>query len=259
MSTQRPVALVTGGSRGIGFGAARCLAREGFDLLVCGQRPEADVADALATLRAAGAAVVYCAADVSVAADRARLLATARERCGRLHVLVNNAGVAPKVRADLLDATEESWDRVMAINLRGPYFLTQQVARWMLEQKAAHPAERFAIVNVSSISAYTASVARGEYCVSKAGISMMTKLFAARLAADGIAVFEVRPGIVKTDMTSAVAAKYDKLIAEGITPIRRWVLPDDVGEAVAACATGRIPMSTGQVLDVDGGFHLRVL
>jgi NAD(P)-dependent dehydrogenase (short-subunit alcohol dehydrogenase family) len=174
-------------------------------------------------------------------------------------MLINNAGVAPTKRRDLLEATEESFDRVLGINLKGPYFLTQMVANWMIEQKKQDPAGEYRIVNTSSISAYTSSPARGEYCISKAGISMMTALYADRLAEFGIGVFEVRPGIIKTDMTKVVTEKYDKLIAEGLTPIQRWGMPEDVGRAVGAIAEGRLDFCTGQVINVDGGFHLRRL
>jgi NAD(P)-dependent dehydrogenase (short-subunit alcohol dehydrogenase family) len=185
------------------------------------------------------------------------------EEFGRIDLLVNNAGVAPNVRADLLEMSEASFDRLIANNLRGPFFLTQRVAPEMLRSRGEYPAEVLpAIVNVSSISAYTASVNRGEYCIAKAGVAMMTQLFAARLAADGINVYEIRPGIIETDMTSneAVKAKYDRLIHEGdLLPIPRWGTPDDIGKAVAAIAAGSFPYSTGQVFDVDGGFHLRRL
>ena len=177
----------------------------------------------------------------------------------RLNLLVNNAGMAPRERTDILEATEESFDRVMGINLKGPYFLTQQVANWMVEQKKAHPDREFRIVSTGSISAYTSSPARGEYCLSKAGVSMMTKLYADRLAEYGIGVFEISPGIIATDMTSVVKDKYDKLIAEGLTPIKRWGLPEDIAKAVGAIAEGRLDFSTGQVINVDGGFPLRRL
>jgi NAD(P)-dependent dehydrogenase (short-subunit alcohol dehydrogenase family) len=160
---------------------------------------------------------------------------------------------------DILEVTEESYDRVMGINLKGPYFLTQLVANWMVEQKKTHPERAFRIVNTGSISAYTSSPARGEYCVSKAGIAMMTMLYADRLAEYGIGVFEIRPGIIQTDMTSVVKDKYDKLIAEGLTPIKRWGQPEDIAKAVGAIAEGRLDFSTGQVINVDGGFHLRRL
>ena len=177
----------------------------------------------------------------------------------RLDLLVNNAGVAPLNRVDLLEADEDSYDRVMAINLKGPYFLTQRVANWMIEQRKTHPERTPRIINISSVSAYASSPARGEYCLSKAGLSMMTRLYADRLAEFGVGVFEIRPGIIRTDMTGAVRGKYDALIAAGLTPIRRWGTPEDVAEAVCAVAEGRLDFSTGQVLDIDGGFHLRRL
>jgi 3-oxoacyl-[acyl-carrier protein] reductase len=258
------VALVTGGSRGIGRGIAVALAGAGFDLVVnyAGNRPAAD--ECLALCAAAGPAGRYqaCQGDVAARPDRERLLAFTRETFGRLDCLVNNAGVAPSVRADVLEAGEESFDRLIAINLKGPYFLTQQAARWMIEQRAgARLGAGYAprIVTVSSISTYTASVNRGDYCLSKAGLGMLTKLFAVRLAEHGVGVYEVRPGVIKTDMTAPVGDKYDKLIADGLTPIRRWGLPEDVGKAVAAVAGGALPFSTGEVINVDGGFHLRWL
>jgi NAD(P)-dependent dehydrogenase (short-subunit alcohol dehydrogenase family) len=182
-----------------------------------------------------------------------------RERFGRCDMLVNNAGVAPIKRVDILDASEESFDRVMNINLRGPYFLTQSVANWMIEQKKVDHNRIYRICNISSVSSYASSPARGEYCLSKAAVSMMTKLYADRLADHGIFVFEIQPGIIATDMTSVVKDKYDKLIADGLTPIRRWGLPEDVARAVGAIAEGRLDFCTGQVLHVDGGFHIRRL
>ena len=250
------IALVTGGSRGLGFGIAAALAREGFDLAICGVREEAAAAEALAKLRAGGREVLYVQADVSKTADRQRLLAAVRERFGQLNVLVNNAGIAPRVRRDILEATEESFDEVLSVNLRGPYFLTQAVARWMIEQKQAQPEDGACIVNVSSVSATLVSTGRGEYCISKAGLSMATQLWAARLGEFGIGVFEVRPGIAQTDMTAAVRAKYDKLIAEGLLVQPRWGTPDDTGRAVAMLARGDLPYSTGQVIMVDGGLTL---
>lgn len=250
------VALVTGGSRGIGFGVAQRLAADGFDLVINGQRPESDVAAPLATLRAAGASVLYVQADISVAADRARLVQTIKDHYGRLHVQVNNAGVAPNVRADILEATEESYERVMRINLQGPYFLTQAIANWMIAQKQAEPTWQGCIVNVSSISAIVASPSRGEYCLSKAGVSMATLLFAVRLGEYDIPVYEVRPGVTKTDMTSTVQEKYDKMIANGLCVQKRWGYPEDVGKVVASMARGDMPYSTGQVVNVDGGLML---
>ena len=249
----RRVALVTGAGRGIGLGIAECLAREGCDLAVCDVHEEAAVAAALDGLRALGARVLYCRADVTDAVARARMLGEIRAAFGRLHVLVNNAGVAPKVRADILEATEESFERLMRINLQGPYFLTQAAARWMIEQKKADPAFAGCVVNISSVSATVASVSRGEYCISKAGVSMATKLWAARLGEFGLPVYEIRPGLIRTDMTAAVTAKYDALIEQGLLVQARWGLPQDVGRAVAMLVRGDLAYSTGQVVMVDGG------
>lgn len=247
------VALVTGGSRGIGMGVALALARDGFDLAVCGVRPESSVTEALQLLRATGREVLYVQCDVSSRADRAKLMAGVHHHFGRLNVLVNNAGVAPEVRADILEATEESFERLIRINLQGPYFLTQAVANWMVEQKGADPSFTGCIINVSSISSTVASVNRGDYCITKAGVSMATKLFAARLGEYDLPVYEIRPGIIKTDMTSGVTAKYDKLIGEGLMLQRRWGVPEDVGRAAAMLARGDMAYSTGQVIMVDGG------
>ena len=250
------VALVTGGARGIGFGIARRLAADGFDLAVCGTRDESRAMPALDELRGTGVDVLYVRADVGVRADRDRLMAAVRERFGRLHVLVNNAGAAPSARVDLLEAGEESFDRLVRVNLKGPYFLTQAVARWMIEERRAEPAFSGCVVNVGSVSATLASMNRGEYCVSKAGLAMASRLWAVRLAEAGIPVYEVRPGIVRTDMTAGVVERYDRLIAEGVVPQRRWGLPDDVGRVVAALARGDAPYSTGAVVSVDGGLAI---
>ncbi len=255
MSVRR-VALITGGTRGIGLGIAEALADEGFDLALCGRRDPADVRDPIEALRARGADVLYTVADVADPDARRRLLGEVRRHYGRLHVLVNNAGVAPRERNDLLEATEESFEWVMRINLQGPYFLTQAVANWMLEQHAADAAFAGCIVFVTSVSSTVASVNRGEYCVSKAGLSMACRLFAVRLGAAGIPVYEVRPGIIQTDMTRGVQEKYDRLIEEGLLVQPRWGRPADVGQAVALLARGDLPYSTGQVLMVDGGLTL---
>jgi 3-oxoacyl-[acyl-carrier protein] reductase len=252
----RRVALVTGGARGIGLGIARCLAEAGFDLALCGTREQSALGDTLDGLRGAGADVAYVRADVSERADRLRLVDALRERFGRLHVLVNNAGIAPPQRADLLEAGEESFDRLVAVNLKGPYFLTQAVARLFLEQTQAEPQWQGCVVFVTSVSAEMASTNRGDYCVSKAGLSMAARLWAVRLAAEGIPVYEVRPGIVRTDMTAGVAAKYDALIADGTIPQARWGEPADVGRVVAALARGDAPYSTGAVITVDGGLAI---
>lgn len=253
-------ALVTGASRGIGRGIALALAADGFDVVV---NYAGNVAAAEATARdiaALGAKPHVVRADVSDSGDRSRLVDEAYAAFGRLDLLVNNAGVAPDVRADILEASEASFDRLMAINLKGPYFLTQLVARRMIEQVQAGTVAAPSIVTISSMSAYTASVNRGDYCLTKAGLGMLTKLYAARLAEYGINVYEIRPGIVATDMTATVLDKYNKMIFEdGVTPIRKWGRPEDVGKAVLAVAKGLLPFSTGQVIDVDGGFHLRTL
>ena len=276
-----PVALITGASRGIGRGIALELAKAGHDLVInfAGNEAAAQqtALDCVTVASDAGHSIraEICQADISVAADRLGLVRFTKEKFGRIDLLVNNAGVAPHVRADLLDATEESFDRLLAINARGPFFLTQLVAKQMIEEvgrrsgraqissgdqgSAGASPYQPKIVTITSISAYTASVNRGDYCVSKAALSMLTPLFAARLAEHGIGVFEIRPGIIATDMTGPVKEKYDQLIANGLTPIKRWGTPEDIGKAVAAVACGAFPFSTGEVLNVDGGFHLRRL
>jgi NAD(P)-dependent dehydrogenase (short-subunit alcohol dehydrogenase family) len=253
----RPVAIVTGASRGIGRAIAIELARLGFDLVL--NRAQPAPAETQKEVEALGARCEFVPTNIGLAKDRKKIVDVAKNKFGRTDFLVNNAGVAPLKRMDILEATEESFDRVLGINLKGPYFLTQLVANWMIEQKKQYPARTFRIVNIGSISAYTSSPSRGEFCVSKAGVSMMTKLYADRLAEYNIGVFEISPGIVETDMTSAVKDKYDKLIAEGLTPIRRWGKPEDVAKAVVAIAGGRLDFSTGTVINVDGGFHLRRL
>jgi len=264
--TDRPVAIVTGASRGIGKAIAVELASLGYDLVVNhfdftaeGKPDESHAVQTQKQIRDLGAKCEVLRADVSSAKDRNRLVDLAQSTFGRADFLVNNAGVAPTKRLDILEATEESFDRVMGINLKGPYFLTQQVANWMIEQKKQYPQRAFRIVNTGSISAYTSSPGRGEYCISKAGVSMCTKLYADRLAEYNIGVFEISPGIIATDMTRAVKDKYGKLIAEGLTPTKRWGQPEDVAKAVGAIAEGRLDFSTGQVINVDGGFHLRRL
>jgi NAD(P)-dependent dehydrogenase (short-subunit alcohol dehydrogenase family) len=208
---------------------------------------------------AAGVHCEYIQGDVSSKEDRARLISGVRERFGRLDILVNNAGIVPQPRADILEAPEEHFDLTIGINLKGPYFLTRDVAKWMIAQKEEDPGRKPKIINISSINAYTASPLRGEYCMSKAGLSMMTALFAIRLAEFGIGVYEIRPGITKTDLTVPVKEKYDKLIAGGLTPIQRWGTPHDIGRAALAIALDHLPFSTGEVISVDGGFHLRTL
>jgi 3-oxoacyl-[acyl-carrier protein] reductase len=253
----RPVALVTGASRGIGRSVALELAALGFDLVI--NRAQEQPPAVLQEAGALGARCEFAPGSVAEVDVRRRLVALTRERFGRCDMLVNNAGAAPLQRTDILEAGEESFDRVLGINLKGPYFLTQLVANWMIEQRRQDPQRPLRIINIGSISAYTSSPARGEYCVSKAGVTMMTRLYADRLAEYDIGVFEISPGIIETDMTRAVKERYDRLIAQGLTPMRRWGTPTDVAKAVGAIAEGRLDFSTGTVINVDGGFHLRRL
>ncbi len=272
------VALVTGGSRGIGFGIAEKLAAEKWDIVINGVREEAAVTEPLAKLRAYGGRVGYARGDVGSAEGRAAILKATRDFVAAwgkeqsakssdpshlplgsspsINLLVNNAGVAPKVRADLLETSEESYDFVVDTNLKGVFFLTQAFARDMVAARKADPAFAACIISITSISATVVSINRGEYCIAKAGLSMMSQLFAARLGADGIPVYEVRPGVIKTDMTAGVTEKYDKLIAAGLNIQPRWGFPDDIGKSVAALARGDFPFSTGQVIMVDGGLTI---
>ncbi len=293
MSENRGVALVTGASRGIGRGIAIALANAGFDVVV-NYASNRDAAEEVGkVIEGAGPRALLVQGDVSVPADREKLVNRTYAELGRLDLLVNNAGIAPTVRADILESGEESFDRMVNINLKGPYFLTQLVARWMIEQQegsvqgsgfrvqGSGNAEEITgmgtvsssslnsepptlnplpkIVTITSVSTYTASTNRGDYCVAKSGLSMMTKLFAVRLAEFGINVYEIRPGVIETDMTGPVKDKYDRMIAEGLTPIARWGKPDDVARAVVAVGTDAFPFSTGEVINVDGGFHLHRL
>ena len=235
------IALVTGGSRGIGRGIADRLHAEGWQVAITSRSPAGERAQR---------DFLCIQADNASAEDRERAVQTVLDRFGRIDLLVNNAGIAPRVRADLLEMSEESMHELLDVNLVGPFFLTQRVARQMIAQGGGM------IVNITSMSAYVSSVNRGEYCVSKAGLSMMTSLFAVRLAEYGIPVYEIRPGIIRTDMTAKVSEKYDKLISEGITPIRRWGTPADIAQAVYMLSQGLLPFSTGEVINVDGGFHL---
>lgn len=250
------VALVTGGTRGIGLGIARALAADGWSLALCGVRAADEVAPVVDGLVRPGMSVAYWQADIGLPADRDRLVQAATERFGGLTALVNNAGRAPRVRADLLEASEASFEELVRINLQGPYFLTQHVARLLVERRRADPSTSAAIVFVTSVSAEMVSLNRGEYCVSKAGLAMAARLFAARLAADGIPVFEVRPGVIATDMTAGVKEMYDRRIAEGLIPEQRWGQPDDVGRLVAALLRGDAPYATGSVIHVDGGLTI---
>jgi NAD(P)-dependent dehydrogenase (short-subunit alcohol dehydrogenase family) len=254
------VSLITGSSRGIGRGIALELARAGgIDLVINYAGNEAAARETAELCLAAGAArAEVVQADVANGADRRRMIDFVREKFGRLDILVNNAGITSPGRADILEATEASFDTVMGINLRGPYFLTQLGARLIIDSEPVAGVSK-AVINVSSISAFAVSTNRGDYCITKAGIGMMTKLWAVRLAEFGINVFEIQPGVIESDMTGPVKAKYDALFAQGLAPINRWGQPSDVGHAVVAIARGHFPYTTGQVLHVDGGFHLRTV
>ena len=248
-------AIVTGAARGIGKGISMALANDGYAVCAVGTRPADDerVAAYLTELQAVSPESFYVQGDISVGEDREKIMNEAWGKFGTVEILVNNAGVAPTVRNDILEMTEESYDYVMDINLKGTFFLTQLAANRMKEQNSG------SICNISSISAYTSSVNRGEYCISKSGLSMVTKLFADRLAEYGITVNEVRPGIIATDMTEKVQAKYDSLIDGDLLPIKRWGQPEDIAAAVWALCSGALPYVTGQSIDVDGGFHIRRL
>ena len=245
------VAIVTGAAGGIGKASALALLKSGYTVVGMGRSTSPGLSDF------EGYDFTYVSGDVSSADDRKRLFDTAVEK-GRISVLVNVAGVAPKVRRDVLEMTEESYDTVMGINTKGTLFLTQLVANHMLSNGAERGIKGY-IVNISSCSAYTSSPSRGEYCISKAGVSMITKLFADRLSGEGILVNEVCPGIIETGMTAAVKEKYDKLISEGLVPLGRWGTPDDVARAVLALCDGTFGYTTGTSLIVDGGMHIRSL
>ncbi len=255
----KKVALITGGSRGIGYGIAQALAKEGWSLAINGMRPASNVSEVLDTLKTVDNEVIYCRGNIGDKAERQTIIQQTIEHFGHLNVLVNNAGVAPKERKDLLEMSEESFDRVLNINLKGTFFLSQLAAKEMVKAKAENPDFSGAIINISSISATVISINRGQYCISKAGMSMVTQLFATRLGQDEIPVYEVRPGIIATDMTSTVKEKYDKLFAEGLSVQPRWGYPDDVAKAVAGLVRGDFPYSTGQVIMVDGGMTMQRL
>ena len=259
-STQHPAAvrsaLVTGGTRGIGLGIARALAREGWNLALSGTRPEGDVTSVVDELQGMGVTVTYHPSDVAVPADRVSLVEAVRARHGVVNALVNNAGRAPRVRADLLEATEPDFEALLRTNLQGPYFLTQAIARDQVARKGIEPSFAAAIVFITSVSADMASTNRGDYCVGKAGLSMAARLFAVRLAGHHIPVYEVRPGIIQTDMTANVKDVYDRRIADGFVPEQRWGTPEDVARVVAALLRGDAPYATGSVITVDGGLSL---
>jgi 3-oxoacyl-[acyl-carrier protein] reductase len=249
----KKTALITGGSRGIGFGIAKALAKEGYNLAVNGVRDEAGCSEALDELRELGVEVAYCQGNIANPADREAIIEKACSVFGNINVLVNNAGIAPRERLDILETTAENYNEVMTTNLEGPFFLTQAIAKKMAHTKQNNHAFEAAIVFVTSISATVASINRGEYCLSKAGLAMTNLLFAVRMAEYGIPVYEVRPGIISTDMTSKVQEKYNNLFQGGIALQPRWGTPEDVGKAVASLTRGDFPYSTGQVIGVDGG------
>ena len=263
MSPERSPAavLVTGASRGLGRGVSEALAKDGHTVAIHYATNRAAAEQTEAACRALARDGVQrfpiVGGDMASAADRRRIVEEALAACGRLDALVNNAGMAPRVRADIVEASEESFDELIAVNLKGPYFLSQAVARhWLERPRESRLPGGYKLVFVTSVSADMASVNRGDYCISKAGLAMATKLWASRLAAENVQVFEVRPGIMATDMTAGVKEKYDRLIADGLVPQGRWGTAEDVGRAVAALVEGRVPYATGDVINVDGGMHL---
>jgi len=255
----KKLALVTGAARGIGNGIALKLAKDGYSIAIMDVLKQEDVAENITPIEEAGAEVLYIRGDITNKDSRATVVEEIMSKFGRIDVLVNNAGVAPRVRADILEMTEDSFDFVTGINLKGTLFLTQTVANQMISLLGKVEDYTPKIVNIASMSSYVSSTSRGEYCISKAGVSMVTKLYADRLAEYGINVYEIRPGIIFTPMTEVVKDKYDKLIAEGITPIKRWGYPEDIANAVSAFCSGMFSFSTGEVINVDGGFHIQRL
>jgi 3-oxoacyl-[acyl-carrier protein] reductase len=259
MMNVKKSALVTGGGRGIGNAIAYKLAQEGYAVAIMDVIKEEDVKDNISRIKECGNPFLYLKGDITSDDSRRNVIGRMMNEFGRIDVLVNNAGVAPRTRLDILETTEESMDFVLGINLKGTFFLTQLAANEMISEIEKIERIQPVIVNISSMSAYTSSVSRGEYCISKAGVSMLTKLFADRLAEYGINVYEIRPGIIMTDMTAKVKDKYDRLIEEGLTPIKRWGYPEDIADAVAVLCSNKLRFSTGEVINVDGGFHLRRL
>ncbi|NIR51468.1 3-ketoacyl-ACP reductase [candidate division KSB1 bacterium] len=257
--SERKAALVTGAGRGIGRGIAMALANNQWGVVINYRSNEKKAFQTAHLIKDSGGTCIVLKADVSRLSEHRRLIEETVRHFGRLDLLVNNAGIAPRQRRDILETTANSYDKVMTVNLKGPFFLTQLVARKMIDLVEAGTVEAPKIINIGSISAYVSSPNRSEYCISKAGMSMMTMLYADRLAEHGIQVFEIRPGIIDTDMTSAAKEKYDRLIGEGLTSIRRWGTAEDVAGAVVAVVQGYLPFSTGEIINVDGGFHLRRL
>lgn len=254
----KKTAIVTGGSRGIGFAISKKLAADGYNIVIMDMNAQADYQQNFDQLTKLGVECLYFQGNICSPEDRERLIGETVAKFGGIHVLVNNAGVAPQVRNDLLEMTEQSWDRVVGINTKGTMFLTQAVARQMIKQPVEGK-KRGTIINISSCSAVVSSVGRGEYCVSKAGVSMLTTLYADRLAHEGILVHEVRPGVIDTDMTSNVKEKYNAMFASGAFPIARWGTPEDIAGAVSAFASDLFLYTTGNYVDVDGGFHIQRL
>jgi 3-oxoacyl-[acyl-carrier protein] reductase len=257
--TDKKIAIITGSGRGIGRGIAIQLARVGWNIVINDVGSPEPSQETLKLVRADGGDGMIVLADVTSSVDRERLVDETVKSFGRIDLLVNNAGIGPRQRLDILETSEQSMNEVLSVNLIGPFFLTQLVARKMIEMVDQKMVEYPKIVNIGSISAFTSSTSRAEYCISKAGVAMTTLLYADRLAKHGINVYEIRPGIIETPMTAGVKDKYDKLIAEGITPIQRWGQPEDIGKAITAIAEGHLPFSTGQVINVDGGFHIQRL
>lgn len=254
----KKAAIVTGGSRGIGFAIARRLGRDGYGIAIMARNGKDNCQENMDLLAREGIETIYIQGSICSREDRERLIDECISRFGGIHVLVNNAGIAPAVRSDLLEMTEESFDRVIGVNTKGTMFMTQAVARQMIKQPLEGK-KRGTIVNISSCSASVSSTARGEYCISKAGVSMLTKLYADRLAGEGILVHEIRPGVIETDMTAAVKEKYDRMFERGDFPIARWGNPDDIAGVVAAFCSDDFLYTTGNYIDVDGGFHIQRL
>jgi NAD(P)-dependent dehydrogenase (short-subunit alcohol dehydrogenase family) len=259
MDANKKVAIITGSGRGIGRGIAIQLAQAGWSIVINDIGNPDPPAETLQLLEQAGAKGLIVMGNITIAADRQRIVDETITAFGQIDLLVNNAGIGPRVRMDMLEISEESMNEVLAVNTVGPYFLTQIVSKKMIELITAKKIELGKIINIGSISAYTSSTSRAEYCISKAAVAMNTLLYADRLAEENINVYEIRPGIIKTPLTEVVKEKYDKLIAEGVTPIKRWGLPEDIGKAIVAIAEGYLPFSTGQIIDVDGGFHIHRL
>jgi 3-oxoacyl-[acyl-carrier protein] reductase len=245
--------FITGGRRGIGRAIAYAFAENGHDIILNDVAEDEAARETLEAIETRGAKAHFLKADIGEVSGHEALVESAFAAFGGIDVLVNNAGISVARRGDMLEATPQSFDRLIAVNLRGPFFLTQAVARRWLRDGSA-PAR--SIVNIASANAHMASIDRAEYCLSKTGVGMMTKLYALRLADAGIAVFEIRPGVIRTDMTAVVSAAYEKRIAEGLTPARRWGEPEDVARAVVALTTGEFHFSTGEIIHVDGGLHI---